>query len=104
MEASKDLCFIVDLSVLNLLDPRFLADILRDYALEFEIKVESTLRDLRECLTKAIKDRDCCRELLDATMEDYDEMGKAYEAKFATLRAKIEQRSLAPLATEAECI
>ena len=55
-------------------------------------------------LDRGYQDRDCYRELLDATMEDYDEMGKAYEAKFATLRAKIKQRSLAPLATEAECI
>ena len=39
-------------------------------------------------MTKAIKDRDCCRELLNATMEDYDEMGRAYEAKLATLRAE----------------
>ena len=31
-------------------------------------------------------------------------MGRAYEAELATLRAKLEQRSLAPLAIEAECI
>ena len=39
-------------------------------------------------MTKAIKDRDCYRELLDATMEDYDEIGRAYGAKLATLRAE----------------
>ena len=49
--ATKDLCFIIDLSVLDPLNPRLLADILRDYALKFEVKVESTFRDLRECLT-----------------------------------------------------
>ena len=49
--ATKDLCFIIDLSVLDLLDPRLPADILRDYALKFEVRVESTFRDLRECLT-----------------------------------------------------
>ena len=81
-----------------------MADILRDYTLKFEVRVESTLRDLRECLTKAIKDRDCCRELLDATMEDYDEMGRAYKADLATLKVELEQRSLAPLGTKAECI
>ena len=63
---------------------------MRDYALKFEIRVESTLRDLRECLTEAIRDRDCCRELLNATVEDYDEMGRAYKAELATLRAEIE--------------
>ena len=90
--------------VLDPLDPRLLTNILRDYALEFEVRVESTLRDLRECLTKAIKDRNCCRELLDATVEDYDEIRKAYEAELATLRAELKQRSPAPLAKEAECI
>ena len=49
--ATKDLCFIIDLSVLDPLDPRLPADILRDYALKFEVRVESTFRDLRECLT-----------------------------------------------------
>ena len=37
-------------------------------------------------------------------MEDYDEIGRVYEVELATLRAKIEQRSSAPLAIEAECI
>ena len=59
---------------------------MRDYALEFEVKVESTLRDLRECLTEAIVDRDCCRELLVATIENYDKMGIAYKDELATLR------------------
>jgi len=81
-----------------------LADILRDYTLKFKVRVESTLRDLRECLTKAIKDRDCCRELPDATMEDYDEMGRAYKVDLATLKVELEQRSLAPLGTKTECI
>ena len=45
---------------------------------------------MRECLTEAIRDKDYCRELLDATVEDYDEMGKAYKAELATLRAEIE--------------
>ena len=53
-------------------------------------KLRVLLRDLRECLIEAIRDRDCRKELLDATMEDYDEMGRTYEVKLATLRAKLE--------------
>ena len=45
--ANRDPCFIVDLSILDPLDPRLPVDILRDYGLEFEF------RDLRECLTEA---------------------------------------------------
>ena len=75
---------------------------MRDYALEFKVRVKSTLRDLRECPKNSIRDRDCYRELLDATMEDYDEMGRTYEAELANLRAKLEQRSLVPSATEVE--
>ena len=63
---------------------------MRDYVLEFEARVESTLRDLRECLIEAIKDRDHCRELLDTIAEDYDEMGRAYEAELTTFIAKFE--------------
>ena len=48
---------------------------MRNYTLEFEVRVKNTLRDLRECLTEAIRDRDCCKEILDATLEDFDEMG-----------------------------
>lgn len=73
--ATRDLCFIIDLLVLDHLDPCLLIDILRDYTLEFEVRVESTLRDLIKCLTEVIKDRDCYKEILDATMEDFNEMG-----------------------------
>ena len=68
--ASRDPCFIVDLSVLDPFDPHLPGDILRDYALDFEVRVKSTLGDLRECLIETIRDKDCCRELLDATVED----------------------------------
>lgn len=100
--ASRGLCFIVDLLILDPLNPHLSANILRDYALEIEVRVKSTPRDLKEFLTKAIKDGDCFRELLDATMEDNDEMGKTYEIKLATFRVELEQRSLAPLATKVE--
>ena len=39
---SKDLCFIVDLSVPDPFDPHFQVDILRDYTLEFKVRVKST--------------------------------------------------------------
>lgn len=54
--ANRDLCFIVDLLIPDLFDPYLPTDILRDYALEFEVRVESTLRDLRKCLIEAIRD------------------------------------------------
>ena len=76
--ATRDPCFIIDLLVLDPLNLHLPVDILRDYALKFEVKVESTLRDLRECLVKAIRDRDYCKEILDAIMEDFDEMGRTY--------------------------
>ena len=101
--ASRDPCFIVDLSVPDPLDPCLSIDILRDYTLEFKVKVKSTLRDLRDCLTKAIRDKDCCKEILDFTIEDFDEMGRTYEVKLSTLRVELKQRSLVPSATEAEC-
>ena len=64
--------------VLDPLNLHLPVDILRDYSLKFEVKVESTLRDLRECLVKAIRDSDYCKEILDAIMKDFDEMGRTY--------------------------
>jgi len=46
------------------------ANILRDYTLEFEIRVERALADLRE----AVRDKDCCREIADTLIEDIKEM------------------------------
>lgn len=40
--------------------------------MEFEVRVESTLRDLREYLSEAIRDRDCYREAFDAIVEDFN--------------------------------
>ena len=99
-----DPCFIVDLLVLDPLDPHLPTDIQEDYTPQFEVRVKSTLRDLRECLTEAISDRDCYRELLDTSVEDYDEMGRAYEAELTALRVELEQRSPAPFAREVKCI
>lgn len=52
----RDPVFVLDLSLPVLTDMPFLADILGDYTLEFEIKVERALIDLRECLREAVKD------------------------------------------------
>ena len=54
---------------------------------------ESTLRDLRKCQTEAIRDRGCCKEILNATVEDFDEMGRTYEAEYTTFRVELKQRS-----------
>lgn len=62
--ATRDPCFIIDLSLPGPLDSGLPTDILRDYTQEFEVRVESTLRDLRQCLTKAIRDKDCCKRPL----------------------------------------
>lgn len=56
------------LLMLDSLDRQLPYDILRDYALKFEVKVENTLKDLRECLTEAIRDRDCCEEINDSIL------------------------------------
>ena len=63
-----------DLSLLVSTDMPLLADILKAYTLEFEIRVERALTDLRECLREAIRNRDCSRELVDTLMEDIKEM------------------------------
>ena len=63
-----------DLSLLVSTDMPLLADILKAYTLEFEIRVKRALTDLRECLREAIRNRDCSRELVDMLMEDIKEM------------------------------
>ena len=37
-------------------------------------------------------------------MEDLDKISRTYESELATPRAELEQRSLAPLNMEAECV
>lgn len=74
-----DPCFIIDLSLFDPFDPRLPIDILRDYTLEFKVRVESTLRDLKECLAEAIRDKDYCKEAFAAIIEDFDEMGVTYK-------------------------
>ena len=79
-------------------------DIMRDYTLEFEIRGEKALVDLRKCLREVVKDRDCYRELADTLIEDIEEMSNVQESKLVTLRAKLDRRDPAPLSTEAECV
>lgn len=88
--ASRDACFLINLSILDSLDPRLLADILRDYTLKFKIKVESTLRDLRDCLTRAIRDKDCYKEIANSLLEDLDEMIRIYKGVLATFIVELE--------------
>ena len=54
-------------------------DILRDYTLEFNIRVKKTLTDLKECLREATRDRDCSRELIDTLIEDIEEISSMQE-------------------------
>ena len=79
------------------------ADILRDYTLEFEIKVKSALVDLRECLREAVRDKDCCREIADTLMEDIEEISSVQESELVALREKLNRWGPAPSSTEAEC-
>ena len=63
-----------------------LANVLRDYNLEFEIRVERALIDLRE----AVRDRDYYRELANTLMEDIEELSSVHESELATLRAELD--------------
>ena len=80
-----------------------LANILKAYTLEFEIRVKRALTDLRECLREAIRNRDCSRELVDMLMEDIKEMSIVQERELAALREELDRKVLSPLGIEAEC-
>ena len=75
-----------DLSSPVLVKLTHLADVLRDYNLEFEIRVERALIDLRE----AVRDRDYYRELANTLMEDIEELSSIHESELATLRAELD--------------
>ena len=76
------------------------ADILRDYTLEFEIKIKRALVDLRE----PVKDKDCCREITDTLKEEIEEMSSAQQSELAAFRAELDRRGLTPPSTEAEYV
>ena len=75
-----------DLSSPVLVKLTHLADVLRDYNLEFEIRVERALIDLRE----AVRDRDYYRELANTLMEDIEELSSVHESELATLKAELD--------------
>ena len=86
----RDPSFVFDLSSPISAELPLQADVLRDYTLEFEIRVEKALMDLEECLREAIRDRDCYRELADTLMEDIEEMSSAHESELTTFKAKLD--------------
>lgn len=67
---------MLDLSSPVSTDLPFPIDIMRDYTLEFEIRVKKALIDLRKCPRKAVRDRHCCRELANTLMENIEEMAR----------------------------
>ena len=104
LQDTRDPSFVFDLSSSVLAKLPLPVDILRVYALEFEIKVERALMDLMECLREAIKDKDCYWELAETLMEDIEEMSSAHKSEFATHRAELDRRGLALLGMEAEYV
>ena len=88
---TRDFGFVFDLSLVSAKLP-LSTDVLKDYTLEFEIRVERALIVLRECLREAVRDRDYCRELADTLMEDIKEMNSAHKSELATLRTELEPR------------
>ena len=93
---TRDLNFVVVLLSLVSAELPLSTDVLRDYNLKFEIKVERALMDLKECLREAIRDRDCYMELADTLMEDIEEMSSVHDSELATLRAECDRRGPAP--------
>ena len=91
---------MLDFLLLVLTDIPILADILRDYTLEFEIRVERALANLKWCLREAVRDNDCCREIADTLME----MSSMQESELVALKAKLDWSGLAPSSIEAECV
>ena len=98
-----DLVFVFDLSSPVSIDMSLPADILRNYTLEFEIRVKTALANLRECLREAVRDKDCYREIVDTLMEDIKEMRSVQQSELAALRAKLNCRGPTPLGIEVEC-
>ena len=89
--------FVLDFSSPVLIDLILLANILRYYTLEFEIRVERALVDLRECLKEAVRDKDCCREIANTLMEDIEDMSRVH-------KAKLDRKGPTHPGTEVECV
>ena len=101
---TRDLVFVLDLWLLVSTNMPLSADILRDYTLEFKIKVERALADLRECLREAVRDRDYCREIVDTLMEDIEEMSNVQESEIIAFRVELNRRGLTLPGIRAECV
>ena len=96
----QDPVFVFDLSSSVSTNMPLLVDILRDYTLEFEIKVEMALVDLREYLREVVRDKDCCRELANTLMEDIEEMSSVQKHELVTFRSKLNRRGPDPPSTK----
>ena len=72
--------------------------------MEFEIRVERALMDLRECLREIVRDRNYYRELAVTLMEYIEGMSSAHESELATFRAKHDWKGPALPIIEAECV
>ena len=88
---------MLDFSSPVLIDLILLANILRYYTLEFEIRVERALVDLRKCLREAVRDKDCCREIANTLMEDIEDMSRVH-------KAKLDRKGPTHPGTEVECV
>lgn len=99
----QDPVFVFDLSSLVFTNMPLPVDILRDYTLEIELRVEGALADQRECLREAIRDKDCSRELVDMLIEDIKKMSSVQVRKLPTLKVELDQRGPALPSIEAEC-
>ena len=49
-------------------------------------------------------DRQCCRELVDTPMEDFEEISSAHKSKLRSLQAELDHRGPVPLGTEVEYV
>ena len=78
---TRDPSFVFDLSSLVLPEFPLPVDVLRNYTLEFEIRVEKALMALRKSLREVVRDKDCCRELADTLMEDIEEMSSTHKSE-----------------------
>ena len=86
------------------IDLPLLANILRDYTLEFVIIIKRALIDLRECLREAVRDKDYCREITDTFMEHIEEISNEKESELTTFRAELYWKGPTPPGTKVECI
>lgn len=100
---TQDPIFVFNLSSSISTDMPLPTNILRDYTLEFEIRVKRAFTDLKECLREVVRDRDCYREIANTLIEDIKETSSVQESDLAAFRAELNRKGLTPPGTEAEC-